>query len=103
MRLYDRFGRFGRDGKATHAIEGILDKLVVGGGVRQAQLVPVRVGGREDTRLFRTKCGVSTPVSSRSSSSRTVFGARGLETGRSTAPDIPSAVRIRLRRWSWIS
>jgi len=41
--------------RVTHAVQGVLDELLVRGGVRKTKLVPIRIGCREDTRLRRKK------------------------------------------------
>lgn len=40
-----------RVGGGTYAVQGVLDELLVGGRVREAELVPVRVGRGEDAGL----------------------------------------------------
>lgn len=48
-RSADAEGR--REGKATHAVESVLDELIVRGRVRETHLVPVGIRGRENARL----------------------------------------------------
>lgn len=49
------WGKGGRRGGETHAVEGVLDEVVVRGRVRETELVPVGVGSGEDAGLYNTQ------------------------------------------------